>query len=738
MNLPDEHRHTLRILFLAFLFMALLAVVLARLWYVQIARGEEYTAKIRNRSQVTVRLPAVRGEILDRTGHKLVENRASFEVDFDLPQLVRAYRDGHGKAPMTRYRGTVRGMPRDIPIEDVEKIVEEAVIPRLQELELARDYNSARMQAHYQRQSQIPFNYMENVDFETMVRLQENNLGLPGVRVEVRPIRYYPYGALAAHLLGYTGVPNEPDLEEARKFNFYQPDVEGRSQIEQFYNHHLKGEAGVSIRERDVKGNITGEVERIEPKQGANVYLTIDARLQFLVEKALRAVGRGAAVVVDPNNGDILAMASVPSYDPNIFIPAVKASDWNALLADQTDPLVNRAISGYAPGSTYKIPISLAGLKAGVTGKRQHCSGGVQYGNFFMKCHSTHGSVDLQTAIKVSCNSYYYQMGNLAGIDNIVAIGNLLGLGQKTGVPLSGEASGILPGKEWLARNYPKHRWSSGYTANTSIGQGFVLATPLQMAMVAAAVGNGGTVFYPRLVDKVVAQDGRVIEQEPAKVRASLVDDGGLKPEDVEQVRKGMWRVVNEGGGTASRARVAGLEVSGKTGTAQFMRGNEKDNRVWFIAFAPFEKPRYAVCVMVEGAKSGGGVAAPIVGKILEDALKLEGEGGAIASVQPEFLEPAPGNFQHVDSIDFGRAIPAAFTSAPVVDPATDGASTAQNQSARPPATPVIRPEADQRGTVERKPGSNPVGRFFDMFRRKEKPERQQKPERREPPPNRR
>jgi penicillin-binding protein 2 len=731
-----ENRLNLRILFLAVLYTLMLAGVLARLWYIQIARGEEYTAKIRNRSQVTVRLPAVRGEILDRNGHKLVENRASFDVDFDLPQIVRAYREEHGKVPMTKYRGNVRGMPRDIPVEDVERIVEEAVIPRLRELNLAYNYNSARLQAHFQRQSQIPYNYLQNVDFETMVRLLENNIALPGVRVEVRPIRYYPYGALAAHILGYTGVPNEPDLEEARKFNYYQPDLEGRSQIEQFYNHFLKGEAGVSIRERDVKGNITGEIKRIEPKQGANVYLTIDVRLQFIVERALRAVGRGAAVVLDPNNGDILAMASVPSYDPNVFIPAVKTADWNALLADKTDPLVNRAISGYAPGSTFKIPVALAGLRAGVADRRQICSGGVQYGNFFMKCHGMHGLVDLQTAIKVSCNSFFYQMGNLAGIDQIVAVGNMFGLGQKTGIPLSGEASGILPGKEWLARNYPNHRWSSGYTANTSIGQGFVLATPLQMAIVAATVGNGGTVYYPRLVDKVVSQDGKILEQEPAKVRANLVTDGGIKPEDIEKVRKGMWRVVNEAGGTASRARVAGIEVAGKTGTAQFMRGRQKDNRVWFIAFAPYEKPKFAVCVMVEGAKSGGGVAAPIVGKILDEAFKLH--SGALADLPSDYLPPAKGHFQYIESIDFGRAIPAAYTSAPIMDATTDGASTAQNQNARAANPPNIQPDADRRGTVEQKPDGNPIGRFFDMFRRKEKTANQEKPDRRQVPINRR
>jgi len=723
-----------RIIFLGILFVLGLTGLGVKLWYVQIARGEEYTAMIRNRSQVTVRLPAVRGEILDRHGFKLVENRASFEVDFDLPELVRAYREEAGRVPMTRYRGIVRGMQRDIPVEDVEEIVEQAVIPRLQELDLARDYNSRRMQVHYQRQAQIPYNYLQNVDFETMVRLQENNIGLPGVRVEVRPVRYYPYRALAAHLLGYTGMPNEPDLEEARRFNYYQPDVEGRAQIELHLNDFLKGTAGVSIRERDVKGNITGEVERIEPKQGANVYLTIDARLQYLVEKALRAVGRAAAVVIDPNNGNILAMASVPSYDPNVFIPSINLADWSSLTADQTDPLVNRAISGYAPGSSYKIPVALAGLRAGVVNRNYSCSGGVQFGKFYMRCsHGPHGSVDLERSIMVSCNSYYYQMGNAAGEDQLVAIGNMLGLGQRSGIPLSGEASGILPGKEWLAANHPTHRWSSGYTANTSIGQGFVLATPLQMAMVAAAVANGGTAYYPRLIDKVVEQDGTVVDNPPAKVRANLITDGGLSEEDIEKVRSGMRRVVHQAGGTARRAAVKGIEIAGKTGTAQFNRGNIKDNRAWFIAFAPYENPQFAVCVMVEGAGSGGMVAAPIVGKILEDAMKLDDEE-FLADFVIEPLDPAPGNFEQVALVDFNREIPAAYTATPVAAETSQAGSTGTgDQAARAAQAPSIRPDADERGRVEQPRSRNPISRFFDSFRRSDAREEQSEPA--APPP---
>ncbi len=370
-----------RIYFLGTIILLAISALVFRLWYVQIARGSEYTAKVASGSRITVRIPAVRGDILDRNGIPLVQNRASFDVDFFLPDMVRAYRESHGNVPMNTFRGTVRNMQKDLSEADVRRIVAEEIIPRLEELGVAQDYNADRLQIHYRLRSEVPYNYMQDMDFETMALLSERNLGVPGVNVTKKPVRQYLYGALGAHLLGYVGMPGDlSKLPDINKFNFYDPDMEGKAQIELAMNDYLKGTPGVKILQRDAKGTIIrGETEMVEPKQGANVYLTIDARIQFIVEQALRAVGRAAAVVVDPNNGDILAMASVPSYDPNKFIPAIAAKDWLALNKDETNPLLNRAISAYAPGSTYKIPIGLAGLRAGVGDRTFSCYGGVQY-----------------------------------------------------------------------------------------------------------------------------------------------------------------------------------------------------------------------------------------------------------------------------------------------------------------------------------------------------------------------
>ena len=705
-----------------------------RLWYVQIARGAEYTARIGNRTKVTVRIPAVRGEILDRNGIKLVENRASFEVDFYLPDLVKAYRESKGKPPMITYRGTVHNMPTNLKEEDVVKIISEEVIPRLQELGVAEDFNAHALQVHYRTKPLVPYSYRQDLDFNQMALLSEKNLGLAGVNITVKPVRWYVYGAMAAHLLGYVGMPNDLDkLPDIQKFNFYVPDMEGKAQIELYYNETLKGQPGVRIMQRNVKGVIEGEVSRKEAVQGNNVYLTLDARIQYIAEKAIRSVGRGAAIVVDPSTGDILAMASVPSYDPNVFIPSIAAKDWKTLDEDETNPLLNRAISAYAPGSTYKIATALAGLRAGVGGRVFNCSGGVTYGNKFMKCwifgKGAHGTVGLSDAIKYSCNAFFYQYGNAAGIDQIVATGNMLGLGQKTGIPLSGEAPGVLPSREWLAATNPKARWSDGLTANTAIGQGDVLASPLQMAMIASAVGNKGTVFYPRLIDRIVAQDGTVTTQDPARVRSNLLADAGLTADQIEKVRKGMWKVVNEAGGTAGKARIKGIEVAGKTGTAQFWRSGKPDNHTWFISFAPYENPKYAVVVLVQGAKSGGGVAAPIAAKIYDEIFKME------AGTAPEvaFLEPAKGNFHFVESIDFVRDIPAATATIAEDNDNQNEANAAQNQAGqenKPSAKPNVRADADERGRVK---NLNPFQKIFNFLGggKKDKPDggdRQKKP----------
>lgn len=684
-------------------------ILIARLGYVQIIRGDAYKTKIRGRSQLTVRLPAVRGEICDRNGVPLVENRASLEVDFYLPDIVKAFKDKEGFIPTIKYRGLDHGMPVNKEEADIVKIINSSIIPRLEKLGLAGNYNTRKLQLQYRNNKEVPYSYRQDLDFETIARFSENNLDLPGVTITLKPVRHYVYGALASHLFGYVGWPQEVDAKEVSQFNFYEPDIIGKAEIELAYDDFLRGTPGTRILQRNAHGNIEDDEQQIDPKQGANVFLTIDARIQYIVEQALRVVGRGAAVVVDPNNGDILAMASVPSFDPNQFIPAISKSDWERLIHDDTDPLTNRALGSYAPGSIFKLCTSLAGCRAGIDKNEYTCTGGVQYGDKFMKCwvltatppQAPHGRLTLSDAIKKSCNAFFYQYGNAAGIDQIDAVGTMLGLGQKTGLPLNNEAAGVLPGPAWLAANAPRERWSAGYTANVSIGQGFVLATPVQMAMIGATVANGGICYEPRLVEKVVAQDGTVLKEEPLQIRTDIIKEGGITPEQIQKIRLGMWKVVNEEGGTARKARLKKYIVAGKTGTAQFWRGRNKDNHTWFLCFAPYDHPKYAICVLVQGAKSGGAVAAPVGAKILEEIFAME-EGKEV-KLAP--LTPALGNFRPIASIDFNSANPSSYGvdqgsgDAPIE--ATPARSSASKENR---VTPDISEEADAQGRVRNKP----------------------------------
>lgn len=651
-----------RIQIVGLCFLLGLSIVIARLWWVQIAQGSFYAAKIRGQSEVTVRLPSVRGEIRDAKGVPLVSNRPSNDVDFYLYDMVKGYKKAFGKVPRQPYRYTVKGVLKEGDEADIVKIINDTVAPRFAELGIKEDYNAKQLQTHFRNDTLVPFTYLEDIDFADMAKLSERDLGLPGVEVTRRSVREYPLDAVASHILGYVG-PADTDPEDAKNYTFYQPDVEGKNNIEQAMDKWLKGKAGIRQIKKNAKGVIEGEVGVVPPVQGNDVYLTIDARIQMITEEALRIVGRGAAVVVEPGTGNILAMASVPSFNPNKFIPSISTEDWTSLTKDETNPLTNRAILSYAPGSTFKTVTSLAGLLAGKGNNKYTCSGGVPYGNKYMKCWiaatgGSHGQLDLTDALKFSCNAYFYQFGNAAGIDMIDRVGAMLGMGKKTGLPLSNESPGVLPGKEWLAENSPKERWSDGYTANTAIGQGLVLASPLQMSLVAATLANGGTCYYPRLIDRVVDRDGRDVVDEEGnpvapgpRVRTDL-RTLGLKPDMIEKVRRGMWKVVNESGGTAGKAKLKNVEVAGKTGTAQFWRKGIKDNHTWFICFAPYQDPKYAVCVFLQGAKSGGSTAAPIAARILEESLALE-QGTFTVDVKP--MAPAPGSFRQIDLVDYAK-----------------------------------------------------------------------------------
>src|SRR6195256_4690889 len=710
-----------RILFLAGLFLLALAAIGIRLWWVQMRLYSTYKSRIQGSSEVTVRIPSVRGEIRDRNGVALVTNRPSYEVDFYLPDLVTGYKKQFGQPPTLDYRARdSEGMLHDRKVEDIVQIVDKTIIPRLEELKVAEPYNSERLRTHYRNNTLVPFTYREDLDFATFSKFAEKDLGLPGVQVNVRPVRKYVYNAMAGQILGYVGAPKDINkLPDIKDFNFYEPDVQGRTNIEYYLDDELRGKPGKRILKKNAKNKIEGEKEVVQPTPGANVYLTIDSRIQYIVEATLRSVGRAACVVVDPNNGQILAIASVPSYDPNKFIPSISARDWAAIKDADADPLTNRAISAFAPGSTYKLATSLAGLTRGLAKAQFTCSGGVTYGNTYMKCWiaakgGSHGTQTLTEAIKNSCNAYFYQYGNAAGIDAIDKVGNTLGLGQSSGIELSGEDPGLLPSPEWLRINH-NEKWSQGQTANTSIGQGYVLASPLQMAMVSATVANGGICYQPTLIHQIQQSDG-TITRRPTKIRGDLIRDNKLTKEQIELVRKGMWGVVNADDGTGKQGAVPGVQVAGKTGTAQFWRSGKKDNHTWFLAFAPYDNPKIALAVLVQGAQAGGQVPAPMAAEIIKQVLALD--NGYDPGLKR--LDPAIGNYKLVDSVSFPKNGGGEGASTDDVGPDnSEPTDTAQNtkRGAQPrQAEPDIRPDPDSS-----RASHNPLRGFFNLFKSKPK-----------------
>jgi penicillin-binding protein 2 len=427
----------------------------------------------------------------------------------------------------------------------------------------------------------------------------------------------------------------------------------------------LQGQPGSSFQRVSSQGYVIPDEKldsmRVDPTMGNTLYLTIDSRIQYIAETAMRHanVGRGAVVVMDPRNGDVLALVSVPSYDPNKFIPKIQAKDWDALNQDPTAPMFNRALHAYAPGSTYKIMVALAGLKSGncTPDTTFDCPGAIQIDDhlFHNSDSAAAGEMSLVHAICVSSDVYFYQYGIKAGIEAIDAMGKLAGFGHKWG--LLGDAdedAGILPGPEWmkekeawLQKTHNIDHWSRAQTANTSIGQGFVLCTPLQMATFLCAVANGGTIYQPRLYSRVVSSDGR---DQPAPAEGQVYSTLDIKPSDLKAVQEGMRQVVAQG--TATLAQVPGYQLAGKTGTAQaWIKVNgevRRDLKCWFYCYGPFEAPRYVTCVVVEGGVWGGTTTAPIAQEIMSRLFAMD--KGATENVA--FLQPALGNFDGSTSVD--------------------------------------------------------------------------------------
>jgi penicillin-binding protein 2 len=568
---------------------AVFLFLLLRLWHLQVLEGMHFFALSTNNSLRVRPVEAPRGFILDRHREILVENRPSFDV-FVTPEDV------------ARNPATVRA------IAEVLGIDPQAVVDRIAE----------GMERPYQ-----PLLLRKSIDDRLLAAVEERKLDLPGVTLQIRPVRAYPTEGMAANILGYVSEVSQAQLTREEFQDFRPGEHIGQAGIEQRFDAFLRGIDGGAQMEVDARGRALRELSRLDPRSGLNLLLTLDRRLQSAAEEAMRDKD-GAVVVLNPSTGEILAMVSKPSYDPNLFAQGLTVEGWRDLIHNPKHPLQNRVLQAqYPPGSVFKIITAMAGLESGaITPEtRFYCGGSFSLGRFTFADWKKggHGWLDLRGGITNSCNVYFYQVALKTGIDEMARVANEFGLGQPPGLGLGDEARGIVPSPAWK-KEHQGDAWYPGNTVITGIGQGLVVTSPMQIARMVAAVANGGILYRPWVLKRVESLGGDVIEEyEPEIVRRV-----NIRPETMAVVREGMLGVVDHG--TGRRAHVDGVAIAGKTGTAQVVRKEEAKRRKdlkdhgWFAGFAPFENPQLVVVVLVENGGFGGQVAAPVAKAVFEAA----------------------------------------------------------------------------------------------------------------------
>jgi penicillin-binding protein 2 len=590
MRFPEERQTlTTRITILRVAVVVLFVLLAVSFWFFQIIQHAQFQEMAENNHQRELPLRAPRGVLFDRHGRVLVENRPSFNVSIVRLHTTNLNRTMHLLAAVA---GVDEGRMQELVARHRNE-------PAYRPIVVIEDATLAQVAAITARR----------LDFE-----------LPDILVQQVPTRQYPTDELAAHVFGYVGEAT--DAQVAAGDGLKSGDIVGQAGFERAHNPLLMGKDGVRTVIVNSVGREMGQLDRVEPAEGRRVRLTIDYDVQKAAEEGLNGLGfNGAAVVLDPRNGEVLAFTSRPAYDPNKFAAGVDRATWAALNSDEQRPLQNRAIQGrYSPGSTFKMAVALAGLEEHIITPdfKVHCSGGGNFYGRFFKCwrKQGHGTVDLRHAIEQSCDVFFYTVGNMLGVDRIHKWSTLLGLGVKSGIDLPNEVTGLVPSTQWKkARTGEK--WYAGETISVAIGQGQVSVTPISLAVYISTLANGGTRITPHLTK--AEDDGTGWKELPPPPPQSTVD---MKPEMLQAIRDGLWMVVNAGG-TARVAQIPGKDVCGKTGTAQVIsnkgraaagmhRKDLRDNG-WFVFFAPRDNPRIAGVVFAEHAEHG--TAAALVAK---------------------------------------------------------------------------------------------------------------------------
>jgi penicillin-binding protein 2 len=580
--------------------LAAFAVLLVRLMYLQVIRGDEYhRLSLNNR----IRLQSIdppRGLIYDRNGQVLVENRPSFDVDITLKDA--------GKVE-----------------ETVKKVAQHLDVPHE---ELMEKLTTSKGISAYK-----PILLKQDIGRNALASIEAHKYDLPGISVNVKLRRHYLNVQDAAHLIGYLSEISPTELAAKKYPGRRRGDFIGKFGAEKAYENYLRGTRGGRQVEVNANGQVVRILKTVAAKPGHNIYLTIDHALQKKAESLLRGVA-GAAVAMEPNSGHILALASSPSFDQNHFAIGMSHDQWDTLISNPFRPMENKAIQGeYPPGSTYKIITAMAGLEEGVidVNTEVFCPGHYRLGNRTYRCWKKggHGQVEIIKAITESCDVYFYKVGELLGVDRLAWYARASGLGLPTGINLDKEAKGLIPTAAWKKKRSGVP-WQKGETLSVAIGQGFNLATPLQMVGMTAAIANGGTRYKPIIMEAIKAPDGRLLHQSQPQVIGKVP----ISEPTLELVKTGLWAVVNGDHGTARGSRLADIEISGKTGTSQVISRKKDETQpeeerpahlrphAWFVAYAPSAHPKIAVAVLIEHGEHGSSAAAPVARELIKTYLR--------------------------------------------------------------------------------------------------------------------
>ncbi|WP_245590215.1 penicillin-binding protein 2 [Desulfobulbus elongatus] len=613
---------------------AFFAIIVARLWFLQVEQGEYYNQLADSNRVRSIDIAAPRGNIYDSKGREIVTNRPSFNV---------------------------------VWIRESNKINDEWLkrLTRLLKQDSATLLEKIRKMAG--TPGHIPVRLAEDIDWETVARIENNRMYLPEIKIEVVPLRIYHYGNLASHLIGYMGEINKTELDKADKAIYRGGDLIGKMGLERLREEDLRGEKGSNNMEVNALGFEQQNLKDIEPKPGRDLYLTIDVDLQKIAEEEMAAKNwAGAVVAMEANTGRLLAVASAPQLHLDEFVGGISQKAWQAMLDNPLHPLINKVVQGqYPPGSTYKPVTAFAGLAEGVVTPDTpvFCPGSMRFGNRTYRCwkRGGHGTVTLKRALAESCDVYFYTVGLKLGVDRLARYARMFGLGERTGVEMEHEKSGIVPSSEWKKKRY-NVKWHEGETLSIAIGQGYDLTTPLQVAQMTAVIANGGTLYKPAVVEKVIDADGGEVNVFQPEVISRIPGQG----RNLKLVREGMVEAVNSRRGTGREAQIDeqhGIIVGGKTGTAQvvrlaqYMHLKEEDipyeyrDHAWFTCFAPAANPEIVVTVLVEHGLHGGTASAPIAAKILNRYFEKKFAGQAEAKTTPA-SRPAGRVILHQEMIE--------------------------------------------------------------------------------------